>query len=296
MKKLLFIYNAKAGKSKVKQALPAILDCFTQAGYLVTAYPTQGKADATRIAACLGGEYDRVVCSGGDGTLNETISGLLEIENRPVLGYVPAGTTNDFSKNLMLPRGIEGAAEAAVKGVPRPCDIGRFNGRPFVYVAAFGAFTDVSYDTPQEFKSMFGHLAYIMEGVTRLGSLKSYVLRLEHDEGMIEGEFLYGMVSNTISVGGFQGMPAEEVKLDDGLFEVMLVRQPKNANELQSIVVTLARQSPPPGGAVSLFHTSRLKVTCAEPVPWTLDGEYGGAPDVVEIENCKHAITIVWGK
>jgi diacylglycerol kinase (ATP) len=296
MKKLLFIYNARAGKGKIKQTLPAILDCFTRAGYLVTAYPTQAKADATRIVAELGGEYDRVVCSGGDGTLNETISGLLEVENRPVLGYVPAGTTNDFSKNLMLPRGMEGAAETAVEGVPRPCDIGRFNGRPFVYVAAFGAFTDVSYDTPQEFKSMFGHLAYIMEGVTRLGSLKSYVLRVEHDGGIVEGEFLYGMVSNTISVGGFQGMPAEEVKLDDGLFEVLLVRQPKNANELQSIVVTLARQSPPPGGAVALFHTSRLKVTCAEPVPWTLDGEYGGAPAVVEIENCKHAITIVWGK
>ena len=297
MKRLLFIYNPQAGKGLIKPHLANVVDAFTKAGYLVTVWPTQGKADAARVAARQGWWYDRVVCCGGDGTLSETVSGLLTLDAPPVLGYIPTGTTNDFAKNLGLPRGVEKAAVTAMEGTPRPCDMGRFNDRTFVYVAAFGVFTDVSYDTPQQFKSAFGHLAYVLEGATKLGDLgRGYHLTVEHDGGTLEGDFIYGMVTNTNSVGGFKVFPSDQVSLDDGVFEVVLVRQPKNVADLQDALVSLVRQSHEESRQVEAFHTSRLKVAAAEPLPWTLDGEYGGDPEVARIENLHKAITLVWGK
>lgn len=297
MKRLLFIYNPQAGKGLIKPHLANVVDAFTKAGYLVTVWPTQGKADAARVAARQGWWYDRVVCCGGDGTLSETVSGLLTLDAPPVLGYIPTGTTNDFAKNLGLPRGVEKAAVTAMEGTPRPCDMGRFNDRTFVYVAAFGVFTDVSYDTPQQFKSAFGHLAYVLEGATKLGDLgRGYHLTVEHDGGILEGDFIYGMVTNTNSVGGFKVFPSDQVSLDDGVFEVVLVRQPKNVADLQDALVSLVRQSHEESRQVEAFHTSRLKVAAAEPLPWTLDGEYGGDPEVAKIENLHKAITLVWGK
>lgn len=297
MKRLLFIYNPQAGKGVIKPHLANVVDIFTKAGYLVTVWPTQGKADAAHVTARQGWWYDRVVCCGGDGTLSETVSGLLTLDAPPVLGYVPAGTTNDFAKNLGLPRGVEKAAAVAAEGTPRPCDMGRFNDRTFVYVAAFGVFTDVSYDTPQEFKSAFGHLAYVLEAATKLGDLgRGYHLTVEHDGGTLEGDFIYGMVTNTNSVGGFQIFPASQVSLDDGVFEVVLVRQPKNVADLQDALVSLVRQNHEESRQVEAFHTSRLKVTAAEALPWTLDGEYGGDPEAARIENLHKAITLVWGK
>lgn len=297
MKRLLFIYNPQAGKGLIKPHLANVVDTFTKAGYLVTVWPTQGKADAAHVAARQGWWYDRVVCCGGDGTLSETVSGLLTLDTPPVLGYIPAGTTNDFAKNLGLPRGVEKAAAVAAEGTPRPCDMGRFNDRTFVYVAAFGVFTDVSYDTPQQFKSAFGHLAYVLEGATKLGDLgRGYHLTVEHDGGTLEGDFIYGMVTNTNSVGGFKVFPSDQVSLDDGVFEVVLVRQPKNVADLQDALVSLVRQSHEESRQVEAFHTSRLKVAAAEPLPWTLDGEYGGDPEVARIENLHKAITLVWGK
>lgn len=297
MKRLLFIYNPQAGKGVIKGRLADVVDIFTKAGYLVTVWPTQDKTDATRVAARQGWWYDRVVCCGGDGTLNETVSGLLTLDTPPVLGYIPAGTTNDFSKNLSLPRGIEKAARTAVEGSPRPCDVGRFNDKNFVYVAAFGAFTDVSYGTPQEFKNAFGHLAYLMEGALKLGDLgKSYRMKVEHDGGVIQGDFIYGMVTNTTSVGGFKMFPASEVALDDGLLEVVLVRKPEKPGDLQNALMSLARQAPGESKRNEAFHTKALKVTAEGEVPWTLDGEYGGAPQTAVIQNLHQAITLVWGK
>ncbi|HJA63509.1 MAG TPA: diacylglycerol kinase family lipid kinase [Candidatus Intestinimonas stercoravium] len=297
MKRLLFIYNPQAGKGTVKAHLSNIVDTFTKAGYLVTIWPTQGKEDATHVAAQQGWWYDRVVCCGGDGTLSETVSGLLALDTPPVLGYIPAGTTNDFSKNLGLPRGVEKAAVTAVEGEARPCDMGRFNGRYFVYVAAFGIFTDVSYGTPQQFKNAFGHLAYVLEGATKLGDLgRAYHLQVEHDEGSLEGDFIYGMVTNTLSVGGFKVFPPKQVSLDDGLFEVVLVRQPRNVADLQDALFSLVRQDANSSRLVEAFHTRKLKVTAAEPLPWTLDGEFGGDPETAVIENLHDAITLVWGK
>lgn len=297
MKRLLFIYNPQAGKGVIKPHLSNVVDTFTKAGYLVTVWPTQCKADATHVAARQGWWYDRIVCCGGDGTLSETVAGLLSLESPPALGYIPAGTTNDFSKNLGLPRGLEKAAATAVEGIPRPCDMGRFNDRNFVYVAAFGVFTDVSYDTPQEFKNAFGHLAYLLEGATKLGDLgRGYHLNVTYDGETLEGDFIYGMVTNTNSVGGFKLFPPNQVSLDDGVFEVVLVRQPKNVADLQDALMALALQSAKDSRQVVAFHAKSLKFTAAEAIPWTLDGEYGGAPEEASIENLSKAITLVWGK
>lgn len=296
LKKLLLIFNPTAGKGAIRGHLIGVIDALTKGGYLVTAYPTQGKADARQITLELGEQYDRIVCCGGDGTLSETISGLLELEQPPALGYLPAGTTNDFSRNLHLPKSLEEAAQTAATGSVRPCDVGMFNGRSFIYVAAFGAFTSVSYDTPQEIKNAFGHLAYVLGGISQLGAIKSYPLSIEHDGGHLEGEFIYGMASNTVSVGGFKGLPIGQVCLDDGLLEVLLVRKPHSLPELNSIIQALLLQQLPANGMVISLHTAHLRLESQSPLPWTLDGEYGGDHEIAEIENRPQAIRLVWGE
>lgn len=297
MRQMLFLYNPTAGKGRARDHLATVTEAFTRSGWLVTVYPTQGKGDAAALAAELeGGPFERVVCCGGDGTLHEVVEGLMALKERPVVGYIPAGSTNDFAQNLSLPRSYGKMALTAAAGAPRPCDVGRFNDRCFIYVAAFGAFTDVAYDTPQEFKNMFGHLAYLLEGIARLPAIKSYRLTVEHDGGTVEDEFIFGMVSNTVSVGGVKGLTGRDVKLDDGLFEVVLIKRPERPGDLQSVLRSFLQQSPDERGRVVGFRTSRLKVTCGEELPWTLDGEYGGAPRAARIENCPGAVTIVHGK
>lgn len=292
MKRLLFVYNPHAGQSRVKGKLSEIVDAFTYHGYLPSVYPTRGIGDATQVVRGIGKHYGRVVCCGGDGTLHEVVTALMDMDEPPVLGYIPAGTTNDFSRNLNLPRDMALAANVAVTGKTVRCDMGRFNGAPFVYVAAFGAFTDVSYDTPQQFKNMLGHLAYILEGIGRLGTIRSWHMKIAHDGGELEGDFIFGMVSNTRSVGGFRCWPAGEVQLDDGRFEVVLVREPKNPLEIQAILHAVITQNPTGDGPLLAFHTTHLKLECEEEVAWTLDGEYGGNPKVAEIENVQQALEI----
>ena len=293
---MLFIYNPHAGKGRVKTRLADLQDAFARAGWLIIAHPTQGPGDAAAAAAELGGSVDRVVCCGGDGTLHEVISGLMALKHRPEIGYIPAGTTNDFSRNLRLPRGMDARAETAAAGCPRPVDVGRFNDQYFIYVAAFGAFTDVSYDTPQSFKNLFGHLAYVLEGAARLPNLHSYHLTVESDAGREEGDFIYGMVSNTVSVGGFQSR-GHNVSLDDGLFEVVLIRFPQNPAQFQSILTYLMQGGTgDTGGMVTQLRTANLRVTSQAPLPWTLDGEYGGDPTDTRIQVVKQAVSIVYGK
>lgn len=297
MKTLLLIFNPKAGKGAIRGHLSAVVEELTRGGYRVTAWPTQGAGDATRMAAAHGGEYDKVVCCGGDGTLNEVVSGLLRLEQPPTLGYIPTGTTNDFSRNLHLPRGYEKMAGVAARGEARPCDVGEMNGRVFIYVAAFGAFTNVSYDTPQAMKNAFGHLAYVLSTVSRLGDLgKGHALTVEHDGGRSEGEYIYGMVANTTSVGGIPIFPAKEVRLDDGKFELLLIRKPTKLAQLNELVRAVAHQKPTESALVEVHHTSRLTVTAKEALPWTLDGEYGGDPEVARIENKRQALRLTWGK
>lgn len=296
MKKLFFIYNAQAGKGQVSARLAELIDAFVKAGWRVMVHPTQGPGDAAKTVAKLGTSFERVVCCGGDGTLHEVVNGLMTRKSRPVLGYIPSGTTNDFARNLSLPKGHAAQAAVAAGGYPRPCDIGVFNGEYFVYVAAFGAFTSVAYDTPQQFKNLFGHLAYLLEGVAQLGSIESYHLNLEHDGGSEEGEYVFGMVSNTVSVGGLIGLPADQVALDDGLMEVLLIRTPKSALDFQGVIAALVKQSVEGAEGILALHTSRLKLTCDRAIPWTLDGEYGGDHRTVEVKACRRAIEIVHGE
>lgn len=297
MKKLLFIYNPFSGKGQIRPKLSAVLDRFTQAGWLVTAYPTQGPGDATRIAAELGAQYDRVVCSGGDGTLSETVAGLVRLSQPPELGYIPAGSTNDCAHNLRLPVGMEkNALLAAGGGVLRALDVGLLNDKPFVYVAAFGAFTNVAYDTPQELKNTFGHLAYIVNGIGQLGNLTPYRLQVETAEKTVRGEFLYGMVCNTYSVGGMKTMPVRQVSLDDGLFEVVLVRKEIRLDDLAAALQSLLLGEPVSTAAVMSFQTSEVTFNGSKPIPWTLDGEYGGTYAVSRAVNRSRALNVVFGK
>ena len=295
MKKLLFIYNPTSGKGRVAEGLSAVLDVFTKAGWLTTVYPTQSKGDAARTARELGRQFDRVVCAGGDGTLSETVTGLMALEQPPLLGYIPFGSTNDCAATLDLPRiPTQAALIAAEDGIPRESDIGKLNGKPFVYVAAFGAFTQVAYETSQDLKKTFGHLAYIMEGITSLPSISPYHIRVEYDGNVLEDDFYFGMVSNAFSIGGIKLPAKEHVVLDDGLFEVDLVKKPVSiadvANGFQWLTDPLSSK-----GMRVHFKASRLTFTCDRPLPWTIDGEFGGSEPVNEVVNCQKALTIIRG-
>ena len=299
MKRLLFIYNAHAGRQRIRNSLADILDVFAQAGYEITAHPTQSRGDATGTAAASAG-YDRVVCCGGDGTLNETVSGLMSIpeESRPALGYIPAGSTNDFSRNLNLPKELTKVAAAACGGLPRPCDLGRAEGSFFTYVAAFGLFTDVSYATPQAAKNLLGHFAYVLQGAGKLFNVPSFHMKVESAEGFVtEGDYIYGMVSNTVSVGGLMNLPRDVVKLDDGRFEVLLVREPKNLLDWQEILTALTSQKLIGSeGIVTGFQTEKVTFTCDKPVAWTVDGEFGGERAVTRVENLPRAFVLAYGE
>ena len=298
MKRMLLIYNPMAGKGTAASNLSVILDVFTKAGWMTTVYPTQGRKDATRLVQEVGSDYDRVVCCGGDGTLSETVAGLLHLKRPPVLGYIPSGSTNDCAATLRIPPVYKQAAElAAGDREPLLWDVGILNCQPFVYVAAFGAFTGVAYDTPQDLKNTFGHLAYIAAGIASIPSIVPSHLRVEYDGNVLEDDFFYGMVCNADSVGGMKNLPTDRVELDDGLFEVILVRKPMNVWEIGAGLQTFLRPGTmEEGSALLSFHASHLKFVSSEPIPWTLDGEYGGRHKVTEIEIRRQALPILSGR
>lgn len=294
MKKLFFIFNPRSGKEQIRTKLLDILDVFVKAGFLVSVYVTQAPQDAIREVKRHGRGKQLIVCSGGDGTLNEVLTGMMSMEpkKRPILGYIPAGSTNDYASSLGISKNMKKAAQCAVDGVDFAADVGRFGlDRYFVYVAAFGAFTEVSYSTPQESKNFLGHQAYMLEAVKRVTSLKSYRMKFEWDGKVLEEEFLLGMVTNTISIGGFKGLVGLDVALDDGEFEVLLVRKPRTPGDLGSIVSYLLLKEGE-NDCVFQFRTKFLKVTSEEAVDWTLDGEFGGSHTEVTIENLNKAIII----
>ncbi|XCP84922.1 diacylglycerol kinase family protein [Roseburia hominis] len=292
MKRVLFIYNPNAGKGLLKPKLSDILDIIVKAGYEVVVYPTQSYKDAYRKVKSFTEDYDRVICSGGDGTLDEVVTGMMRREHKIPIGYIPTGTTNDFASSLHIPKGLLEAASTAVHGTEFACDIGRFNKDVFVYIAAFGLFTDVSYQTKQEIKNVLGHLAYVMEGVTRIFDIPSYHLKVIHDGEEIEDEFVFGMVTNSRSVGGFRNMVGKNVIFDDGEFEVTLIKTPKNPLALQEIVASLLISQFDTKYMYS-FKASHIEFESLEEIPWTLDGEFGGQHDHVVIDNCNKALSIM---
>jgi len=292
MKKMMFVYNPNAGKGLLKPRLADVLDIFVKAGYELTVYPTQNYRDAYTKIVHMEDVYDLVVCSGGDGTLDEVVTGMMCRENKIPIGYIPAGTTNDFASSLHISRDILSAANTAVHGVPFACDVGTFNRDVFVYVAAFGLFTDVSYQTNQTLKNMLGHAAYVLEGAKRLSNIPSYKIKIAHDGEIIEGEFMIGMVTNSKSVAGFRGLMGKKVLFDDGEFEVTLIKKPKNPLELQAIITALLIEDFNTEYMYT-FRTSQIVFESREEIPWTLDGEFGGQHEVVKICNKKQALQIM---
>lgn len=293
MKRLLFIYNPHAGKELLKPKLSDIIDIFLKAGYEVVAYPTQSYRYAYRkVSEYDSDEYDLVVFSGGDGTIDEVVTGMMQRDKREPIGYIPTGTTNDFANSLHIPKGLLRAADNAVNGTLFPCDVGKFNDDIFVYIAAFGLFTDVSYQTKQEMKNVLGHLAYVLEGTKRLFNVPSYRIKVTHDGETLEDEFIFGMVTNSRSVGGFRNMIGKQVVFDDGLFEVTLIKTPKNPLALQEIVASLLIEQVDTKHMYS-FKTGRITFESLEEIPWTLDGEFGGAHDEVTVENLNRQLRIM---
>ena len=291
-KKMLFVVNPKAGKARIKNHLLEIVDMFIKAGYEVTVHITQDRGDALNVVKNREARYDIIVCSGGDGTLDEVVTGMVKSGKPLPIGYIPAGSTNDFANSLKLPSNMKKSAEVVLKGEKFACDIGSFNRDVFVYVAAFGMFTDVSYGTDQEMKNMLGHMAYILEGMKRLTALKSYQMKFSYGGTVIEGDFLYGMITNSISVGGFKRLTGKNVALNDGELEVTLIRRPTNAAELNQLITALLEQNTE-SEFIYWFKTSELTVEAQEPIAWTLDGEYGGEHKKVQIKDFKEAMQII---
>lgn len=299
MKRVLFIYNRHAGKNKTWAGLSDILNAMTEQGCLVTAYPTQCRGDAGEAIVRWSADYDQVVVAGGDGTLSEAISGAIRLPQPPVIGYIPVGTTNDFSKNLNLPASgqLTDLAVTAVTGEPHVHDLGRFNGRSFLYVAAFGAFTGIAYSTPQKAKNLLGYNAYVLEVVKNLPSIKPYHIKVEYEDQVIEGDYLYGMVSNTTSVGRFRNFPPGNPDLSDGLLEVTLISPVRDVKDAEELSRALLMTDPSIlNSMMTSFSASKVKFTAASELLWTLDGEAGGAHKTVEIEAVPHAYTILHGK
>ena len=289
--RMLFIYNPRAGKAQIRSNLLDIIDIFVKAGYEVTAYPTQAAGDAIKAVQERRAGYDIVVCSGGDGTLDEVVSGMMQCDEKVPIGYVPAGSTNDFANSLKIPKSMIKAADVVVNGRDFACDIGSLNSHNFIYVAAFGIFTDVSYETNQDVKNVLGHAAYLLEGVKRLPMVRSYALKISYDDQVIEGDFLYGMITNSFSVGGFRGITGKDVLLDDGLFEVTMIRKPTNPLDLNNIIMALVDKRVKSEYIYS-FKTPRLTVESEEAVPWTVDGEFGGEHMKAVIENKQKVLHI----
>ena len=290
-KKLYFIYNPLAGKGNIRGKLFEVIQALASAEYEVTVYPTREPRDATERVRELPDGYDLVVCCGGDGTLDEVVTGMMQREKKLPIGYIPAGSCNDFARSLQIPNNMQQAAEIAVRGQDFTVDVGSLNERNFVYVAAFGIFTDVSYSTKQGMKNVLGHMAYILEGMRRIASVKSYYLKVESDELCFEGDFLFGMVTNSKSVGGFKSIVGKNVIFDDGLFEVTFIKRPKNPMELQEILAALTVSQIDTKYMYS-FKSARIAVESEEPVPWALDGEYGGEYTRAEIFNNPRAARI----
>lgn len=303
IKKLYFIFNPlsgkKNGKDTLKSNLISIIDEMTKSGYEVTIRPTQCRLDACKAAeyVCSNENFDIIACSGGDGTLNEVIQGIMTSERKVPVLYMPTGTTNDFARSLGISTNPYEACRNIEYSSVFSCDICSFNDRFFTYVAAFGIFTEVVYETPQQSKNMLGHIAYILEGMKRLNTIdKSYHIKITYDENTLEDDFILGMITNSTSVGGLIST-SSSVSLNDGIFEVTLIKKPHTIIELQDILSTLLSQKKDIDASSSEYivslKTSCLKIESETEISWTLDGEFGGTENNVTIQNHVKAVDFI---
>ena len=292
MKKLLFIMNPFAGQKKANKALSDILLIFSQAGYEVITHMTTGQGDAVTAAQNWGKDVDLVVCCGGDGTLNETVTGLLRAGAKTPIGYIPAGTTNDFASSLNLSGNMLQAARDIVEGEPVPYDVGRFGDRYFSYVASFGAFTRSSYVVPQNIKNALGHTAYVLGGISEISQIRKEHIRMEIDGQVVEDDFLFGAICNSTSIGGILTLDPKQVDMGDGLFEILLVRAARNLEEIGECI--RAVQSQKYNCEMITFRSARsVRIFADREMPWTLDGEREDGHEEVMAENLHHAIRLI---
>lgn len=295
MKKLMLIINPAAGRGGFKSGLGEALDLLDKGGFRTTLYFTSGRGDATEFAERFAADFDVVACVGGDGTLSEVFAGLMRIENPPMLGYIPMGTANDVATTLGLPKNDTiGAARRIIEGEPHPFDVGGFGDNEyFAYIAAFGAFTEVSYATPQNQKKLLGHLAYVLQGMAALPRLESYNTRVEYDGGVFEGKLVYGSMSNSTSVAGIVRLRDEMVCLGDGESELVLVREPESVVGFGEIVDSVLSQRFD-SDKLLILHTKQAKFTFDKPVAWTRDGEAGGEFQEIVLRNYKAPVKMIF--
>lgn len=273
---MLFLINPVSGKLALEDTLMSVIDTFSKAEYDITIHLARGEGDIERTIENIGEKFDIIVCCGGDGTLNIVAGTVFKEDIDVKIGYIPGGTTNDFAASHHIDTVTTGAALQIAEGIEREVDLGILNDKPFIYVAAFGLFSDVSYQTGREMKQTMGHAAYVLEGIKSFAKAKAYSMKVEHDGIEIEGEFIYGMISNSRRIGGFEIPILKNILYDDGEMEVTLIRKPKNAQETQKLLNSFLYQSADEE-MVYMFKTSELKIVSTEEVPWSIDGEYGGS-------------------
>lgn len=290
---MLFVMNPYAGVRRAARYLSDILSVFNRADYELVTYMTSGTGDAYRMVSenCAG--KDLVVCCGGDGTLNETVSGMLDAGQNIPLGYIPAGSTNDFASSLKLSLDPVQAAKDIVEGTAVSYDVGKFNGRYFAYVASFGAFTRVSYNTPQNVKNALGHTAYLLSSISELSQIRNIHIRMELDEQIIEDDFIFGAISNSTTVGGILTLKPDQVDMGDGLFEVMLLRAPRNLVELSECIQAVQKQDYHNCSMITFCPTHSVKIYADETLAWTLDGEKCEGMAQIQVQNLHQAIRLV---
>lgn len=295
MKKMLFVMNPYSGQRKANRYLADIIALFNGAGYEVVVHMTSGQGDATEAVIKLGKDMDVIVCCGGDGTFNETVSGILKAGFDVPVGYIPAGSTNDFAASMKIPTNVMKAAHQILEGEPVAYDVGKFGDRYFAYVASFGAFTRASYATPQNVKNALGHTAYVLEGITELSQIRKEHIRMEIDGKIVEDDFLFGAVSNSTSVGGILTLDPSLVDMGDGLLEILLVRAPRSILELHECIQAV--QSQKYSCAMITFCSGHSMKIWADPdMPWTLDGEREEGHALVDVENQHLAIRLLQKK
>ena len=292
MKRLFFVVNPNAGQRRVNRFLAEIIRLFIEHGFSCDTYVTGYSGEATSVLAKTRRKFDLVVCAGGDGTLNETIAGMLAAGMTCPLGYIPCGTTNDYASSIGLSSDVMQAARDIVEGRPQTLDVGSFNGRYFVYTATCGAFAKTSYTTPQAAKNVLGHVAYILEGMRDLTAIKPVHMRVTAGDLMLEDDFIFCSITNSTSVGGILKLDTQLVALNDGKFEVTLVRNPTNPAQLGSVFAGLTTMNVP-NDMIHFFSGRKVRVECAEAVEWTLDGEREPETDHVLLENLHSAVRII---
>ena len=291
--KMLLIVNPNSGTKRIVSYLPKLNRIFSHANFDVAIYLTNQRHDAEEIVVQQGSQKDLIVCCGGDGTLNEVISGLMQLENRPMLSYIPAGTTNDFSTTLGISKHIITAARNCVNGQEHKLDLGCINGRYFSYIASFGAFTESSYNTPQSLKNALGHLAYVLEGAKDLWTIQPHHLKLTVGEEEIEGDYIFGAISNTTSIGGVLRLDDALVQLNDGLLELMLIKATKNVIELHDILHHLSKKNYHESSLITFKQASSIHIQSERRLPWSLDGEYFEGSSNISIKTIPNALTLI---